>query len=632
MTARSLVVPVLITLLAAFLRLHRFADFLTNIDHAYPIAQAIGIWESGRMATLGQSTSILFANPPGMTYMVLLPWGLFGTVWGVHYSVICLNLLIVPLTYHLMRKLGNTSQAWAASFLAATNPWTIYHSQGTWVQGLLPLWTTLTFVLLIKALLLSPAAPRSRRLFAAGLAFTALTQMYLLAFLSTAQVGLIAWINRRRLSWRGGIAALTVFGIATGLYVHQLAINWQVQSARLENFLMIEAPLQPRTTALEHALRHVTGRDYEIIYGNDGSAAWQMRRTLSLSVSLGLTAVLGLGLVRAVRRVVRSTPDASFWLAAFLWWGVPIIALTATRQPVHIAYLLLTLPAGFVLAAPVLAPLAHRRIGAVVAIVLVVNSFLLLNAGRLALAARPAAEDLDRLSVRAIVPFQATAARLAGEYRLTEFYARLDSASLSAKVGRDVAAVNWVHLPEVEMFPIDRPAVYVRLEHGHPAAPLPLAMRAAVLEYPGGDSIAFDVIPAHTRSQLLTLPQYRLEWPSREGLTLIGYDLSPERRELICYWVVDALTEGHWNWLYAPYAHFTNARSELVANLGAPGLPGYLYRAGDVYRYRIALPDLTPGVYQLELGLFDGIRRLGITFLPPDGIPQPFYLAPVILP
>ena len=631
MSLRRFVWPAAIILLGAFLRFHRLEDYRPNIDHAYPIAQAIGLLQSGRWPALGQYTSILFANPPGMSYMVLLPTWLFGTIWGVHQFVVSLNLLVVPLVYQFMRRVGGEAWARAAALLAATSPWLVHYSRGTWVQSLLPFWATLTFVLLLGALL-GPARRRSRALFVAMAALAGLTQMYLLAFLGAAQAGLVALIHWRRLAWRGMAAGLGVLALGAGLYAFHVAADWPAQSAKLESFASSAEPLQVRSTAFEHGLRFVTGRDYEMAWGKDDSRAWQVRRAASLATSLALTAVWAAGLVWSLGRVARRAPDSALWLSALAWWGLPVLAMTVSRQPVHVVYLVLTVPAGFVLAAPALARLMHRWRGVAVTGVLFLRSFLVLNGSNLQEASRPAGASLDTITPRAVVPFQRTAAALADRYRLTEFFAPLAPASLSVKAGRDLSTVTWFQLPEFEIFPLDRPAVYIRLASGEPPAPLALAEREATLQYPGGDFITFDVVPAFDRDRLLSRIQNRVDWPTDEGLTLLGYDRSSDGAELISYWVVDGLSESRGEWLYGPYLHLTDAGNEIVANVSVAGLPGYLYRWGDVYRYEMQIPDLPPGDYLLGLGLYDGLHGRGVTFQSPREGPRPFYLASISLP
>jgi 4-amino-4-deoxy-L-arabinose transferase-like glycosyltransferase len=143
-TLPSWLAPAFLTLLGAWLRFYHLADFYANVDHAYPIAQAIRWLQWGQWPSLGQGTSILFANPPGMSYLMAVPWALFGSEWGAAYFSAALNLLAVPLIYQAARRAGGRGTGLAAAALAAANPWLVYFSRGTWVQGLLPFWTAPT--------------------------------------------------------------------------------------------------------------------------------------------------------------------------------------------------------------------------------------------------------------------------------------------------------------------------------------------------------------------------------------------------------------------------------------------------------------------------------------------------------
>ncbi len=631
MPARRLVVPLLIILLAAFLRLHRLADYLSNIDNAFPIAQAIGLLQSGHWPALGQITSVLYSNPPGMAYLAAVPWALFGTEWGTHCFMALLNLLAVPLVYNLMRRHGDGWQARAAALLAATNPWVIQGSRNTWVQGLLILGSTLIFGLLCRAIF-SAGRNRARSFFFMLAALAAHTQMYLPAFLTLAPVSVIALLNLRRLPWRGAWLGLPVFALTTGVYIYHLAADWDFQSSRTARFFNPSAPVRVSNAALEHALRFVTGRDYEITHANEDLPALQMRRAMPLTISLGLTLVMVGGLARAVWRSLSRAPDTAFWLATLIWWITPVAALTASRYPVHNFYLQLTMPAGLVLAAPLLAPLTRRWRGLALAAILGLNSFLLLHAWGLSIAAHPAAAGLDSLSLRAAFSFRRTAEAVLDKLEIEELYVALRPESLRAKVGRDVKVVNWFHLPDLQILRTDRPAVYIREEHGQPPGPLPLAERAALLGFPGNDYIAFDVIPAYSAEELASLVSTRVEWPMTEGLTLLGYDLAPNGSQLISYWMVASLVDERDQWLFAPFAHVFDAQGSDLVNVGGLAVPGDAYRLGDVYRYQMTLPDLPTGEYTLALSLYDGVHGgLTATFLPPGEDPRPYYTAPIQL-
>ena len=624
--------PALLTLLGAWLRFYHLTDVYANLDHAYPLAQAIRWLQLGHWPLLGQGTSVLVANPPGMAYLMAVPWLLFGSEWGAACFAAALNLLAVPLTYQAARHAAGRPAGLAAMALVAANPWVVFFSRGTWVQGLLPFWTALTFTLLLRALFRRGRPVSGGRLWAALLALTGLTQMYLLALLSLAPVGLILAINWRRLPRRalalGGAGLL----LASGWFGLQLARDWPNQAPKLAGFFENSQPAQLDATAFNHALRLVSGADFEVENGNDGSPAWPVRRLLSQVLAAALSGILLLGVLRAVWRVAVARPDAGLWLAVLIWWAAPIAALSISAHPVNIAYLLLSLPAGFVLAGPILAPLARSRLALPALAAVTGLWFALIVAGTQQVAAQPAARSLDELSIGAALRLRPVVRALVADDPQAEFYTPLDSASLSAKAGAWLPTVTWTPLPDVVQFRVGHAAIYMRLEPGGRPEPPRLAQPVAEVDYPGDERLSFDRIQPYSRAELNALPQHPVGWPSAQGLTLVGYDLAPDQRELWVYWTVDTLDDARGQWLYAPYAHVVDGAGRLAANAGAPGLPGYYYRAGDVFLSRLSLPALPPGHYFLDLGMYDGLHGLSLNLRSPDGAATDHYRAELVVP
>lgn len=613
----------LILLCAAGLRLYRLSDIRHNIDQAYPVAQALALVQDGRWPALGQNTSVAVANPAGMSYLLVLPVLLFQSAWGAHVFVILLNLLVVPLTYRSARLVGPPALAEAAMFLAAASPWLIRYSHATWVQGLVPLGSALTLYLFMRA----ARRPSARGWLAALISLTALTQTYLLAFLAVTQAGAALFLNWRRVVWRGAALGAGVLAVAAGLYGSQLILQWPDQSARFTSFVQgdVTASAQPRWTALEHAVRFVTGKDYEADNGNDGSPAWQWRHALTQvwSAALTLLLILGAGLT--------FFSPGHDWRLVWAWWLLPIGLMTVTRFPVHVMYLLLSVPAGFVLAARALTLMWRRPAGLVLALAWFCHAAWLIGADRAWVAAHPAGDLLDHLSYRAVAQFQNTTRPLIDEYGLTEIYAPLDSASLTAKTGRVLTAMNLA-APELLIAPLERPAVYVQQGLGRAPDLWPFAQRAALLTFPANDTLAWDVLPARTRAEWAALPQHAIDWPTAQGLTLLGYDVDFDGRALTLYWLVEALADERSAWIYAPYVHLVNASGQVVVNAGGPGLQGGAYRLGDVFISRVALPEIDSQTYQLELGFYDGVHGLGVTFWPSAAPPQPAYTTSLVWP
>lgn len=148
---QSLLPIVLITLLAVFLRLQNLGAVEHNVDHAYPISQALHSLEQGVFPITAQGTSVLFANPPLTGYLFLVPLSLSRSPYGVYLFVIALNTLAVPLSYVTARRLLPRGDGFAliVAFLVAVNPWVVEYSRTTWVQCLLPFGVMLVFWLFV---------------------------------------------------------------------------------------------------------------------------------------------------------------------------------------------------------------------------------------------------------------------------------------------------------------------------------------------------------------------------------------------------------------------------------------------------------------------------------------------------
>jgi hypothetical protein len=175
------------------------------------------------------------------------------------------------------------------------------------------------------------------------------------------------------------------------------------------------------------------------------------------------------------------------------------------------------------------------------------------------------------------------------------------------------------------VFPLERPAIYLTLGQDAPPAPTPLAEREKLLGFPGQDWVSVDVVPARTRAEAAALPAHRIDWPSTTGLTLLGYDPPTPEGRMETYWLVESLADERDQWLYAPFVHLTDRQGRQVANVGGLGLPGYVYRLGDVYRVSLKLPPLPAGTYRLDIGQFDGVHGRGALFLSPAGPAVEFY-------
>src|SRR5258706_10528309 len=156
-----------ILLLAAFLRFQHLDAIQHNVDHAYPIWQALMTLDRGVFPVTAQGTSVLFANP-ALTGYLFVPWvALTRSPIGPYIFVIVLNTLAVYFVYRAAMLILDQRCALIAAFLMAVNPWVVEYSRTTWVQALLPFFTTLLFWLLLPVLLGRSGSPARRLILAA---------------------------------------------------------------------------------------------------------------------------------------------------------------------------------------------------------------------------------------------------------------------------------------------------------------------------------------------------------------------------------------------------------------------------------------------------------------------------------
>src|SRR5579862_5877790 len=118
--------------IAVILRFQNIGAIQHNVDHAYPIWQALQTLDRGVFPVIGQGTSVLFANP-ALTGYLLLPWvALTRSPIGAYLFVIALNTLAVWLAYRAAAQLHDPDRALIFAFLMAINPWVIEYSRTTW--------------------------------------------------------------------------------------------------------------------------------------------------------------------------------------------------------------------------------------------------------------------------------------------------------------------------------------------------------------------------------------------------------------------------------------------------------------------------------------------------------------------
>jgi 4-amino-4-deoxy-L-arabinose transferase-like glycosyltransferase len=632
----------LLALILAVALLARFR-YLTqiehNIDHAYPVWQALRTLDRGIFPLTGQATSVLFDNPALTGYLFIPAVALTRSPLGVYLFVVSLNWLGVLLAYRAARSLLGSRLALIAAGLMAVNPWVIEYSRTSWVQSLLPFFVCALAWLLWPVLMGQSRRP-VRRTAAALIVATMLTQTYLLAFLIVLPVGILLLIFRHRVPLRGVVIGGSVFVIATTLYGAGLLAKWDDVQQRVEEFSSGDSRLT--LDAWNHAVRLVTGDQYEVARRRDApDSDFKPRHdatTVAHTALLG-TLLLGIGgagyalyagKLRKVPLSIYGLSEAAGFrggvdaaIIALVWFGLPVLAMSYTANLIHPTYQLLGLPAGYVLAAWGLGLIfrpARTRWGGIALIALAIPfaALMLTNSARhyQSIKANPGLWDLGAqplgvgLKTGAMIDRYLTPDGVvfadAPEWTLNSFSGRL------FPVIRDTRAPAFSTVPA-------QGGLYIAIDTIAP--PLPYgATRVETLPLSDGKIISFDQFPSAAE---VALPEHRLEIPSHQGLTLVGYDLSREQESwtLTTVWRVDFVANEVYERIYGPFLHVIDAEGNQVLNLGGEGLEGARWQPGDLHIHQITftLPDDAPGPFTLHTGQYDGLHNANVIFQLPDG-------------
>lgn len=599
--------------MAVFLRFEHIEAIEHNIDHAAPIVQALGTLERGHLPLTGQETSVLFDNPALAGYLYLPVLMLWRSPVAVYLLVITLNTAAVWLAYRAVRALFDPERALIAAALVAVNPWVIEYSRATWVQGLVPFFVCLVAALLWPVLTGESVRP-ARDTIAALAAMTALTQIYLPAFVVVLPVGVLLILYRKRVPRRAMLAGGLIFIVATGVYLGGLLGEWDRTRARVDAFIDGGGEARLSFEAWEHAGRLVTGLHYPHARGVNAPAHdAPARQTLSDGVGfvLGLVLLLG-GAVVAYRR----EPGG---VIALVWFAVPLIPMTWVSRPVHPFYLLVTLPAGHALAGLALGYLLRwqRALlagGVLLALLLGLNSVRYYEETR----ANPGDFGLDALPIGEGLRLGA-AINEALEGQPARFLSiDIDTPIASSLCGRLTTVSRDQRFPALtRVLPWPGGVTVVFDPGGGASAPVG-AVPSGTIAMRDGTAIHF-YQHMHSGSDWPLHEAHRVEVPTDRGLTLAGW-----RREgelLVTYWRVDSLPPDYGEWLLGPAVHVYDAGGSRVAVFNGEAVPGYDWRLDQLYIQQIAVPDAA----HFEIGLYDAIRQTGALFILPGGERVPFY-------
>lgn len=605
-----------VLLTAAFFRFWDLAAVRHHIDNAYPIWQALDTLDHGTLPVIGQPTSVLFANPTLTGYLFLPVVALTRSALAVYIFVVALNTAGVLFCYLTVRNLSRS--AWtgiAAAWLMAVNPWVIEFSRTTWVQCLLP------FLMCLIAYLLFPvlqgvAREPGKRLIAALAAATVTAHTWLLSFFVALPVAALMLIFRRRLPWRAVMVGGGIFLAAGGIFALGLLSNPEAGFSRAGNFSSGSAHL--RTEPLLHAIRMVTGSEYTAVRGETlpDAAAWMRADG---AVHYALLALLIVGTVRAVTMLRTPGHDRDAAIIVLLWFGLPVLAMSYNGSPIHPHYMLMTIPAGFALAAWGVGAIARWRPArpALVIALAAVGLFSGFASTRYAQETRQIGGDEPYGmplyaglwlgdTINAHLPDGGT------------LFANIEPIILDSLMGRALPVVLDTRAPRFSIAP-ERGGLYVTVSRN--AAVPPFTHPVDTFAFSNGATLTVSGYPPGG-VDLAALPN-QMNVPSAQGITLCCYELAPlprdDRWALTTYWHVERVGPEIAPTAYGAFFRVYDENGARLSQIDGAIVPGFLWAAGDlhVYQARFTVPEGTP--FTLGAGLYDADRNNNVQFILPDG-------------
>lgn len=603
----------MLMILGAAVRLAYVMDIPHYIDNAYPIWQALLVLDDGFFPLTGQMASVGIPNPPLTSYLYLPLVALTRSPVPVYIAVILLNTLAVWFCYRLVRGLFGEKEAVFAAWLVTVNPWLIEYSRFTWVQALMPFFMT-GLAWLMYPLLLGQAANRFRRTLWVVLLVTLIAGTYVLAFLLLLPVGVLMLMFYRRVSWRAVIVGGVVFSLMFGVFVVGALPQFNPANATLVS------EVSPSTAALNlvalnHAIRFVTGAEYSVRTGD----APELNRTLEHLLVLPIFLAVLTGVSAALVAIWQKTPvKRDLALILLVWSALTILPLSYNSQPVQVHYQMMTFPAGYVLAAWGASFLLNRQRVWVIAFVVLIPFTAIMTVNSLRYTSQVAAERGSQTLVRApLVMGQQVAQRIdallpAGGTVYIDTLPEIMT-SLSGRIF-PVVRYNWEQ--PVTVIPAAG-AVYVasaRRDETLPAQP-PLSTPGETWVAENGTQFAlYSYPPALDVSGV----GETVNIPSREGLTLIGYSLTSNRRGsnwlLTTYWRVEAVPQQSGDFRPVTRVLLDDADSLTVEG---SAVPTAAWRVGDIHIHRARF-NTRLSAFTLNVGMSDPERGESLIFLTPE--------------
>lgn len=617
-------------LISAIYYLAELPNVRHGFDQSYQAYLALRMLDGGELITVGQPSSVFLDNPPLMAYIVALPLLVWRSVWSVYVLICLLNAGAVWFVYDVARTLIGPRVALVTGLLFATNPWIIHFGRMPWTQGLLPFFMAATAWGIWPTLVRKPCQPR-RFLFGLLMAI-AMMQTYILGIALAAPLVLLLLLNRKRVPLRPTLIASAVFVISFGLFAAQLASTPGTSGDKFSAFVA-ELNIEFEPIAIWHATRFVTGRDY---WGADVAANTLIAAPpLAQLAHWTLNLLLALGLARALYDL-RDPDRRPLALTLLIWFGIPTLGLAFVPFLIHPHYLMLTLPAGHLLAAYTLRPLLVQRQlrWAVALLVLMFVGQWRVNLWRSgqAVAANPIWPRMNGWALSEAAEFgrilQSPISNAPSPPRIIV----PDHPSLaSSMAGQLFQKLDDLSYPDFVIIPAEQPAQYVVIDQ-------PVDSSVPLMQRVDGNAKA-QVVATQTQDRTLAagLPTYPITSSSDAGLSLLGISPSGTTEQsgsslviknstlsFSTYWYVDHLLPDRAEWYVGITYQLFDANGGMRLNTGPHGMWARDWQQNDLLIERVSLDlpdDLVSGEYTLLIILFDPIHNVGFNLLGSDRAP-----------
>lgn len=593
-------------------------------DQSYPAYQATGLLDGGIWPVIGQPSSVFLDNPALMPYVQALPLLLFRDPLAVQALILILNSAAVWFVWRIATELLGRRGGWIAAFLFAVSPWVVFFSRTTWVQSLVPFFMAVIAWGLWPTFAGKSASPFG--FFAGAVAITLLSQTYIQAWGILPQVVLLLIIFRRRVPRKPLLAGTAVFVAATGVYLYGLATRPEVNTLKASGFLA-EGWQGVTDIGFRHAARFVNSIDFRPAYaaGNPAGPIWPAVSNIAVIL---LSLSLLVGVLRAVFALRRPGEERHLAVIMLIWFFIPVLMTSVQgTYDIHPHYLMLTLPAGHILAAWAIVPHLRYKIGPIfvattIILVGLVFAHDLYRANEL-VDRYPVWPEFDGWSLEAGSDVgRAMRELLVGEPGPfpRRIVAAGDKSLMSGLSATFVKPIGGIDYPDFTVHSPAQSLIYV-IEGGE--AP-PSWLRdfidmeeARSLEFAGGTKIIVARSKPDAAASIANFPQTPVQWSSEAGITLLGYTLDGPvvpggLIDIVTYWRVDELKPEQAEWYVAPSYQLIDLNGNKVSNVGGHGQWAYRWELGDVYieHVLVPIPEKTDsGSYSLEINLFDSVHQ-----------------------